>query len=213
MTRKTKPSTALATQQAAAPIAKTITRAAANELLKARAIERMHEDRAKREREIADFEHVHGRTDRIDQALLADLQRLQFRFAAIAARQRSNTHNEPKVNRFVEQLGTVLGAVSAWLATERTLELFAPVNERDYVGFNGGVAAKGYDASVLDGLVIVDDPRGPRNVTPTVVDDESGEVCLHEQIEPDEDEPTRGSCTECGREFELPATADDSQAA
>ncbi len=75
------------------------------------------------------------------------------------------------------------GAVSAHLATERALELFAPVQQADYVGWNGsGVGPKGQDDTLLAGYEIVDDPLGAQNVVPTA--DEDGEVCLHTEIEP-----------------------------
>jgi len=104
------------------------------------------------------------------------------------------------------------GAVSAHLATERALELFAPVQQADYVGWNGsGVGPKGQDDTLLAGYEIVDDPLGAQNAAPTA--DEDGEVCLHTEIEPYEDEPTRGACVDCGEEFGLrgsPEDADDS---
>ena len=106
----------------------------------------------------------------------------------------------------------MIGAVSAHLATERALELFAPVQQADYVGWNGsGVGPKGQDDELLAAYEIVDDPLGAQNAAPTT--DEDGEVCLHAEIEPYEDEPTRGACVDCGEEFGLrgaPASADDS---
>jgi len=142
-----------------------------------------------------------------------DLQRIQARLAAIVARQqRANaTGGEPKVAKFVDQIGTMIGAVSAHLATERALELFAPIQQADYVGWNGsGVGPKGQDDALLAGYEIVDDPLGALNAVPTA--DEDGEVCLHTEIEPYEDEPTHGVCVDCGEEFELrgaSANADD----
>jgi len=103
------------------------------------------------------------------------------------------------------------GAVSAHLATERALELFAPIQQADYVGWNGGgVGPKGQEDALLAGYEIVDDPLGAQNAMPTA--DEDGEVCLHTEIEPYEDEPTHGACVDCGEEFGLrgaPANADD----
>ncbi len=103
------------------------------------------------------------------------------------------------------------GAVSAHLATERALELFAPVQQADYVGWNGsGVGPKGQDEALLAGYEIVDDPLGAQNAAPTT--DEDGEACLHTEIEPYDDEPTRGACVDCGEEFGLrgsPADAAD----
>jgi hypothetical protein len=101
----------------------------------------------------------------------------------------------------------VSSSVASFLATERALELFAPVEQSDYVGWNGGaLGPKGHDESLLAGYEIVDDPRGARNVTPAVDDD--GDVCLHTEVEPYEDEPTRGACVECGEEFEFPGNAE-----
>ncbi len=86
------------------------------------------------------------------------------------------------------------------LATERALELFAPVQQADYVGWNGGaVGPKGHDDSVLAGYEIVDDPLGAKNAVPSA--DEDGAVCLHTEIEPYDDEPSRGACANCGEDF------------
>ncbi len=104
---KTNGSTALATV-AAAPPALQITRAEANARIKARALELYHAARAQREEHIHAFEAEYGRADRIDHTVLADLQRIQARLAAIAARQqRANaTGGEPKVGKFVDQIGS-----------------------------------------------------------------------------------------------------------
>jgi len=209
---KTNGSTALATITTA-PSALQITRADANARIKRRALELYHEARTQRDERIRAFEAEYGRADRIDNSVLADLQRTQARLAAIAARQqRANaTGGEPKVAKFVDQIGTMIGAVSAHLATERALELFTPVQQADYVGWNGsGVGPKGQDDALLAGYEIVDDPLGAQNAAPTA--DENGEVCLHTEIEPYEDEPTHGACVDCGEEFGLrasPADADD----
>lgn len=161
------------------PPARQITRKQANALLKDRALELYHEARSKREEQIRAFESEYGRVDRIDHTILADLQRIQARLAAISARQQrsSSTTGEPKVSKQVEMLGQLVGSISAYLATERALELFAPIQQSDCVGWNGsGVGPKGHDESVLAGYEIVEDPLGPKNVTPTVDDD--GVVCL-----------------------------------
>jgi hypothetical protein len=200
---KTNGSTALATITTA-PAALQITRSDANARIKTRALELYHEARTQRNERIRAFEAEYGRADRIDNSVLADLQRTQARLAAIAARQqRANaTGGEPKVAKFVDQIGTMIGAVSAHLATERALELFAPVQQADYVGWNGsGVGPKGQDEALLAGYEIVDDPLGAQNAAPTA--DEDGEVCLHTEIEPYEDEPTQGACVDCGEEFGL----------
>ncbi len=219
MSRKAKAngSTALATVATAFP-ALQITRAEANSRIKARALELYYAARAQREEHIVAFEAEYGRADRIDHTVLADLQRIQARLAAIAARQQraNGLGGEPKVTRFVEQIGAMVGAVSAYLATSRALELFAPIQQADYVGWNGsGVGPKGQDDALLTGYEIVDDPLGAKNTAPTA--DEDGEVCLHSAVEPYEDEPTRGACLECGEEFGLrgaPADAyDDGDAA
>lgn len=208
---KTNGSTALA-MVATAPSALQITRSDANARIKARALELYHEARTQRDERIRAFEAEYGRADRIDNSVLADLQRIQARLAAIAARQqRANaTGGEPKVAKFVDQIGTMIGAVSAHLATERALELFAPVQQPDYVGWNGsGVGPKGQDEAVLAGYEIVDDPLDAHNAVPT--EDEDGEVCLHTEIEPYEDEPSRGACRECGEEFGLRGSPADSE--
>ncbi len=45
-----------------------------------------------------------------------------MRFAAIAARQqRANYSQEPKVNKFVKQLGEIIGDVTVHLATARAV--------------------------------------------------------------------------------------------
>ncbi|MBD5633496.1 MAG: hypothetical protein IAI49_03355, partial [Candidatus Eremiobacteraeota bacterium] len=142
MSRKPKSNggAALATVPAAQPTALQITRAEANTRMKARAFELYHAARAQREEHIRAFEAEYGRADRIDHSVLADLQRIQARLAAVSARQQraSATGGEPKVAKFVDQIGAMIGAVSAHLATERALELFAPIQQADYVGWNGG---------------------------------------------------------------------------
>jgi hypothetical protein len=181
------------------PSALTITRAEANRMLKARAQERYHEARAHREEGIRNFESEFGRSDRIDAVLIKDLQNLQLRFAAIGARhQRHGYGSEPKVSKFTRQLGEIIGELSAHVATERALELFAPVEERDYLGVGGTLGRKGFDESLLVGFHILDETV-PKNVTPTVDDD--GDVCLHEEVEPYEEDPRLVVCTACGEEF------------
>jgi len=107
---KTNGSTALATV-ATAPPALQITRAEANARLKARALELYHAARTQRDERIRTSEAEFGRADRIDHSVLADLQRIQARLAAIAARQRraNATGGEPKVAKFVDQIGTMIG--------------------------------------------------------------------------------------------------------
>ena len=109
MSRKAKShgSSPLATVPVALP-ARQITRAQPNELLKARALELYHNARTQRDEHIRAFEAEYGRADRVDHTVLADLQRTQARLAAIAARQqRSNASGaEPKVAKFVDQIGT-----------------------------------------------------------------------------------------------------------
>ncbi len=191
-----------------APALPTITRSEANRLLKQRAQELFHEARTQREERIRQFESEYGRADRIDHTLLKDLQHLQVRFAAIAARQFKYGHDtEPKVSKFTKQLGELIGELSSHLATERVLDLFAPVQERDYLGIGAIVGRKGLDESVLDCYSVVDDPLGPKNVTPTSIDDVNDQVCLHDEVEPYDDDPARAACAECGQEFELTASA------
>lgn len=187
------------------PALPTISRSEANKMLKQRAQDLFHEARSQREERIREFEAEYGRADRIDHGLLRDLQHLQARFAAIAARQfKFGNENEPKVSKFTKQLGDIIGELSSHLATERALELFAPVEERDYIGI-GSIGRKGLDESVLAGYNIVDDPLGPKNVTPSPVDESDEEICLHDEVEAYEDDPSRVACVECGEEFEAAA--------
>lgn len=183
-----------------APSLPTLTRSEANRMLKERAQELFHQARAKREEGIRQFEADFGRSDRIDAGLLKDLQNLQVRFAAISARQMRYGYGEPKVSKFTKQLGDIIGELSAHLATERAIELFAPVEERDYLGISGSLGRKGLDESILTGYQIVDDAKGPRNVTPTVISGDE-QICLHETVEPDEEDPSRGACADCGETF------------
>jgi hypothetical protein len=191
-----------------APALPAITRSEANRLLRQRAQDLFHEARAEREERVRQFESEFGRADRIDHTLLKDLQNLQVRFAAIAARQFKYGHDtEPKVSKFTKQLGELIGELSAHLATERALELFAPVQEQDYLGVGAIVGRKGLDESVLDGYTVVDDPIGPKNVTPASIDDTDDQVCLHDEVEPYDDDPAHGACAECGQEFKLTASS------
>jgi hypothetical protein len=90
--------------------------------------------------------------------------------------------------------------------------LFAPIQQADYVGWNGGgVGPKGQDDALLADYEVVDDPLGAQNAAPTVDDD--GAVCLHTDVEGYEDEPTRGACLECGEEFALHGSPPDREAA
>lgn len=189
---------------AALPAVRQITRSEANDILKTRALELYHQARTHREEQIRAFEGEYGRVDRIDHSILTDLQRIQARLAAVAARQqRTNAGSgEPKVSRHVEMIGQLVGSISGYLATERALELFAPIQQSDYVGWNGGaLGPKGHDESVLTGYEIIDDPLGAKNVTPTPSED--GEVCLHVTITPYEDDPRVGACETCGQDFDL----------
>ena len=204
MSRKAKNNGASSLAVVESPPMRQITRAQAHELPKARALELYHAARAQREEHIRVFEAEYGRADRIDQSVLADLQRTQARLAAIAVRQQrsSGMGAEPKVAKFVDQIGSI----SAHLATERALELFAPVSQADYVGWNGGaIGPKGHDESVLADYEIVNDPLGAANAVPS--GDEDGDVCLHREIEPYEDEPTRGACSDCGEELVIKSNA------
>ncbi len=184
----------------------TISRAKAQELLKERAVELFHDARARQQEGIQRFEAEYGRADRIDATLLRELQHLQMRFAAIAARQQRASYNqEPKVNKFVKQLGEIIGDVSVHLATDNALELFAPIDEHDFIGYGRDSAAlgrKGYDPSVLEGYNVIDELKRANTVADRPDDDEG--VCLHESIEPSEDDPIKGACDDCGAEFELP---------
>ena len=149
-------------------------------------------------------------SDRIDATLLNELQKLQVRLAAIAARQTRNGAGEPKVAKYVEHVGVLIGSISAHLATERAQELFGRVDEHDYIRWHGkGVGTKGHDPALLEGFTIVEDPTGPTSAEPTI--DEDGDVCLHERITPFEDEPSIGTCESCGEEFPLRVHSDDSE--
>jgi hypothetical protein len=90
------------------------------------------------------------------------------------------------------------------------LELFAPVEERDFVGAGGTIGRKGLDDSILASYNVIDDPLGPKNVTLTPIYQDADEVCLHGDVEPYEDDPSRGACAECGEEFDL-ATAGNTE--
>jgi hypothetical protein len=192
------PSTALAAVPAAPK--GTITRAEANKLLQTRSVELFQEARRKQQQNRTDFEGQFGSIDRIDDSLLRDLQALQMRFAAIAARQRVASYGEPKVSKFVATLGALIGDVSAHLATERAVTLFEPIREHDYVGYNGGIGSLGMDESVLDGYAIVDDAPAPTR-------DDDGEVCLHEDMQESDDQPGQRYCGDCGAEFAARAGA------
>jgi hypothetical protein len=88
-----------------------ITRVQANQILKARAVELYQDARNAQQHEQRDFEAQYGRADRIDAAHLGELQHLQMRFAAIAARQQRQPSGQvPKVNKFVRSLGELIVA-------------------------------------------------------------------------------------------------------
>jgi hypothetical protein len=192
----------------------TITRAQAQELLKARAVELYQDARARQQEGILQFESEYGRADRIDATLLRELQHLQMRFAAIAARQTRSAYGqqEPKVNKFVKSLGEIIGDVTVHLATDNALELFANIDEQEYLGYghgNGTLGRKGYDPSVLERYHVIDDPKSPKASASASAIDEDGVVCLHENIDVFEEDPTRSACVECGEEFEIPGTGGD----
>jgi hypothetical protein len=187
----------------APPALRTITRKDANVLLRQRAVERYHEAKTQRESNIQAFEAQYGRCDRIDHGLLRDLDNLMLRFSAIHARQQRATYGEPKVSKYVEQLGAMRGLLSAHLATVQALELFAPVEKREYIGWSGDeVGPKGEDQSVLVGYVVVDDAADAIDT-----EDEAG-PCLHEVVEPYEEEPSRGVCVNCDQEVALRTPVD-----
>ncbi len=152
-----------------------------------------------------DFEDQFGRADRIDAALLAELQHLQMRFAAIAARQqRQPSGQRAQSQRFVKALGEIIGDVTVAVASETepwnsSRQSTSTITSATH---NGSLGRKGYDESVLAQYHIVDDPK-PIAPTHDRDDDPDEPVCLHETVEPDEDEPTRGTCADCGAEFDL----------
>lgn len=184
-----------------APLNKTtVTRAEATSMLIDRAFERYNAACAERDERIAVFESDIGRSDRIDASLLNELQRLQVRFAAINARQqRSSSYtgtSEPKVSKYVDQLGAMIGQISAHIATDRALELFRPVKKEDYVGWDGErVGQKGHDDELLASLTIVDNPKSETE------DEPDDDVCLHENTEPTED--GFAQCVDCDEEVEV----------
>jgi len=204
---------AAASENSSALALPTITRGKSNQLLRARATELLQEAKSARQERIRAFEAEHGRTDRIDASLLQDMQRVQVRFAAIAARQqRHGQGQEPKANKLVDQLGEIVGRVTAFLATETALELFSPIDESEYLGYGGKIGSKGYDASVLEGYEVVDDPSGPAAPGPSALEDGEG-VCLHENVEPYEDQPGLSVCTDCDAEFSMPLGDETAEAA
>jgi hypothetical protein len=215
--RKPKKPANVATVATTALALPTITRGEAQEILKARAVELYQEARARQQEGIARFESEYGRADRIDANLLRELQHLQMRFAAIAARQIRNSYGqqEPKVNKFVKSLGEIIGDVTVHLATDNALELFAQIDEQEYLGYghgNGTLGRKGYDPSVLANYNVVDDPKPARPNAPASTVDEDEVVCLHQEIERFDDDVKKGACSECGEEFEMPtASANDTE--
>ena len=181
----------------------TITRAQANDLIKKRAVELYQNAKSEQQESIRQFESEFGRADRIDGSLLKELQHLQMRFAGIGARQqRAGYNQEPKVNKFVKALGEIIGEVTIHLATDRALELFGQIDERDYVGYSGAVGRKGYDETVLANYRIIDDPK-PVTDSAAIVDNDVETVCLHAEIQPFEEDPLVGACSDCGKEFDL----------
>ena len=213
--RKSKKDTNGVAAPGAALALPTITRAKAQELLHARAVELYQDAKSRQQDGIARFESEYGRADRIDSTLLRELQHLQMRFAAIAARQlRSAYGQEPKVSKFVKSLGEIIGDVTVHLATDNALELFAQIDEQDYLGYshgNGSLGRKGYDASVLEGYQIVDEPKPAKATMQSQIGDDEEDVCLHQDIEPYEDDATRGVCADCGEAFvELPVASGSS---
>jgi len=184
-----------------------ITQAEAKQRLVERATERYTEAQAERDRRIAEFEREVGPCSEIDRSLVDELSRLQFRFSAIAARQSmsANAYGEPKGSKFAKQIGEMLGEISTHLAQQRVLSIFTRVNEHDYLGYqgSGNVGKLGYDPTVLEGVRVAETPNAPKNVTPSP--DAGGEtVCLHDDIERCEDDPTKGQCLDCGAEFAYP---------
>jgi hypothetical protein len=182
------------------PALRSITRKEANVLLRQRAVERFHEARTQRESNIQAFEAQYGRCDRIDHGLLRELDNLMLRFSAIHARQQRATHGEPKISKYVDQLAAMRGSLSAYIATLQALELFAPVEKRDYIGWSGDeVGPKGEDQSVLAGYIVLDDAAAEIDAE----EDDADGPCLHEVVEPYQDEPSCGVCVNCDQEIAL----------
>ena len=190
------------------PALRTITRKEANVLLRQRAVDRYHEAKTQRESNIRAFEAQYGRCDRIDQGLLRELDSLMLRFSAIHARQQRTTHGEPKISKYVDQLGAMRGSLSSYIATLQALELFAPVEKREYIGWsNDDVGPKGEDDSVLAGYVVVDDDNGGA-IDAKAMKDDGASLCSHAVVEPYEDEPSCGVCVNCDQEIALRTPAD-----
>ena len=181
------------------PALPTMSRSDANKLLKQRAQDLYHEARAEREERFRQFEAEFGRADRIDHTLLRDLPRLQTRFAAIAARQfkYAGDDDEPKVSKFIKQLGKIIGELGSRLATEHAFELFAPVEDETSSGPAARSAAR---ASMIDPSQLQRHRRSARPEERDADADLPGadEVCLHGEEEPYEEDPSRGACAECG---------------
>ena len=181
-----------------------ITRARANDILKARAVELYHQARSAQQHEQRAFEDQFGRADRIDAPLLAELQHLQMRFAAIAARQqRQPSGNEPKVNRFVKALGEITGTSRSHLPQTEPWNSSRPSTNTitSATAITAPSAAKATTSPCSHSIASLTIPNPSRQRT--IRDDDPDEVCLHEAVEPDEDEPTRGTCADCGAEFDL----------
>jgi len=101
------------------------------------------------------------------------------------------------------------------LATDNALELFAPIEEHDFIGYgrdSGALGRKGYDPSILERYNVIDEPKP--TTPPRPASDDGEDVCLHQSIEPYEEDPRQGVCADCGEDFELPAAAnvDDAKA-
>jgi len=194
------------TGTSAPPALRKITKKEATVLLRQRAIDRYHAAKTQRESNIQAFEAQYGRCDRIDHVLVRDLDNLMLRFSAIHARQQRTTHGEPKISKYVDQLAAMRGSLSAYMATIQALELFAPVEKREYIGWSGDeVGPKGEDQSVLAGYMVVDDTAA---VAIDAEEDDADELCLHKVVEPYEDEPSCGVCVNCDQEIALRTRVD-----
>lgn len=101
------------------------------------------------------------------------------------------------------------GDITVHLATDNALELFAPIEEHDFIGYgrdSGAVGRTGYDPSLLEGYNVIDEPKPTSPLSLTSDDDKY--LCLHRSIEAYQEDPQQGACADCGEAFELPAPVD-----
>ena len=155
----------------------TITASQAHQLVLIAATERFQNAQTEQTRLQTEFTEKYGASDRIDAALLNEVQRLQMRFAAIAARQAAErnhygTAKEPRAAKTVAKLGEIIGDLTVYIATEQVEPLFRPVREEDFLGDRHDreqrrVGRLGYDPRVLEGKTIIPDQKPAEGATGT----------------------------------------------